>query len=302
MRTQNIQLLIHRAYRTLLISATPLDDLRQLPQMKRLFRADEITECCQKMAFMTPAITSYTLLHVLQTDEEKILYRKGWSRIKQSGYLGDETDTGRFAGGIYSKGWRQIHDSLCGGLIRQLTVLLATWTRAKFIAVLHFADHFDAVQDAFPDALVFNGKTAMSERAKILEKFQAPNLEHRLLLLSDCLAVGISLDDTHGDFPRHMICLPPNNGINFLQLVGRINRALTCSNSRVSIVQPYLCDTYFTRQMQRKFAVLGAFQSVPRFEHELERHKCAGHRWSRHLCTPPEIQDKIRAFLCDCLK
>jgi superfamily II DNA or RNA helicase len=145
----------------------------------------------------------------------------------------------------------------------------------KFVIVLTFIRHFDYLTEALADltpVLVLNGETPMTERSEVISKFQQNDLEYRVIAISaEVGSVGIELDDKDGKYPRHMICLPMTNGVNFCQAIGRIQRTKTQSHSRVTVVQPNKAvTTYFKSQITRKFQVLGQFMTVPEFKNYYE--------------------------------
>ena len=85
--------------------------------------------------------------------------------------------------------------------------------------------------------LIMTGDSTDSERDEMIAKFQRPDCEHRLIIITTATgSTGISLDDQHGWFPREGILSPGNGVINQIQTLGRLDRAATLSCSIFYIV------------------------------------------------------------------
>jgi len=77
------------------------------------------------------------------------------------------------------------------------------------------------------DPLVIQGSTAIKGRMSILERFQAPDDRHRLLIGNiSVISTGIDLDDKSGEFPRVCYVSPNYNTIHIYQLGHRFLRGL----------------------------------------------------------------------------
>ena len=77
---------------------------------------------------------------------------------------------------------------------------------------------------------ILNGSVPMKKRDGIVATFQAPNNDVRVIICHPIVGgVGLSLDDQHGGFPRHVFIMPSYNFIDLYQACGRVDRSLTKS-------------------------------------------------------------------------
>jgi SNF2 family DNA or RNA helicase len=88
--------------------------------------------------------------------------------------------------------------------------------------------NFQATLDALCEKLNapahIDGKQSATERQQHIDSFQ--NDAERVIVCNTAAGgVGISLHDTHGNFPRAAIISPDWNEKNILQVVGRVHRA-----------------------------------------------------------------------------
>jgi len=269
-RTQKLKKISRNVQKALMISATPYDDTRQSSNIQSIFEIDQENELKDHLSAMQFDYTNnvhYTYYHIPQEETEENLYNKGYSNILRSTKprRGDQEQA--FNPKLFSTGIQQIHDSLIDHLIEYVEEQLETRNNHKFVIVLNFVRHFEILDEVFENVLMLNGSTKMSERKDVISKFQQNDLQYRIICISaEVGSVGIELDDKTGDYPRHMIILPTTNGISFCQSIGRIQRTLTKSDSRVSIIQPMRSTTYFKKQVERKFSILDQFINTPKFE------------------------------------
>lgn len=306
-RTCQLQSLSDKAFRVLLLSATPFDDVRQMPTVSKTFKVTD-SEClqnfssiCFKMDVKYPSKTTLRFCHtVFKTLEEEELYAQ--SR-KLFGYAQKNNDEG-FNAACFSKGIGYLHDSLFGSLLRYVEQKFVEKVNLKIVVVLRYIKHFDAFKEKFPNSLILSGQTPMSMREEIVEKFQKENLEHRIICISgDVGGVGIEVDDKVGIFRREIVMLPTTSATTFFQIIGRIHRINTQSDSNVTVIQACREKTYFTSQMERKLKVMSAFLTVPSFRHFYEEHKCKidihTYLLAREI-LPTEILKYIISFGCCC--
>ena len=85
--------------------------------------------------------------------------------------------------------------------------------------------------------LYLHGKVDHEERGEIIKKFNAPDLESRVLIATSSVGgSSISLHDTDGRFPRAMFILPSHHGIQMAQCMGRHCRNGVNSDCKTYIV------------------------------------------------------------------
>jgi superfamily II DNA or RNA helicase len=274
-RTQKLKRITRNVKKALMISATPYDDTRQTKNIQNIFEIEteeDLKDHLSAMQFDYTNKVHYSYYHIPQEDEKDQLYKAGYDSIrKATKRQNGEEQT--FNPRLFSAGIQKIHDSLNGYLIDYVKNLYENEPTHKFVIVLNYVRHFEEFGEAFENVLVLNGETKMLERKEIISKFQQNDLQYRIICISaEVGSVGIELDDKTGEHPRHMIILPTTNGISFCQSIGRIQRTLTKSDSRVSVIQPMRTTTYFKMQVKRKFSVLDKFIDTPKFELQVNNH------------------------------
>lgn len=85
--------------------------------------------------------------------------------------------------------------------------------------------------------LILTGSLPDLKRRVLFDKFQAPTLDHRILIANMAVCgAGIDLDDQNGLYPRHLIINPNYNTITLYQVSHRIYRQNTQSDSSVEFV------------------------------------------------------------------
>lgn len=84
----------------------------------------------------------------------------------------------------------------------------------KVVIAVNFTETINDLKKIFEDlghsVLVLNGSVSSDGRARVMNQFQTPSTEHRILLANQSvISTGIDLDDKHGSFPR--ICFVSPN-------------------------------------------------------------------------------------------
>ncbi len=119
-------------------------------------------------------------------------------------------------------------------------------SKAKLIIYVWFKRSMAKLAEALSEfnPVIMNGQTLRKDRDIIIEKFQNPTSEIRLIISHAVVGgVGISLDDRDGEWPRYILASPNYHHILQHQLVGRIYRTDTKSDATVRFVYSRDCRT-----------------------------------------------------------
>jgi hypothetical protein len=109
----------------------------------------------------------------------------------------------------------------------------------KCVVAVNFSDTVKDLEALLSDfePLLLTGATTEAARGTVLEKFQRPVADHRLLLCNQTVAsTGIDLDDKLGSFPRLALVSPNYSTITSYQLGHRFQRMDTKSDAFVHFV------------------------------------------------------------------
>jgi len=116
--------------------------------------------------------------------------------------------------------------------------------------------------------LIIDGSKSVKARRTILDKFQAPTSEYRVLIGNIAvISTGIDLDDKHGDFPRVCYVSPNYNTIHIYQLGHRFLRGLD-TKSDTDIYMVYSDNRYERRMMESLMSKGQIMKSVTREQAE----------------------------------
>lgn len=150
-------------------------------------------------------------------------------------YKGERGDAMRAVMGVH----KHIEFLKMNIFIRLIRAKLEYNKNAKVLVFLWYLENMKFLTDTFNEyqPLVLNGSVTGIQRADAVKKFQQHNLEYRLIISNPTVGgVGISLDDTHGDFPRYQFISPGYKMTDMYQAMGRIHRGTTKSSSQIRFV------------------------------------------------------------------
>jgi len=112
--------------------------------------------------------------------------------------------------------------------------------------------------------LIIDGSKSVKARRDILDKFQAPTSEYRLLIGNiTVISTGIDLDDKYGEFPRTCYVSPNYNTIHIYQLGHRFLRGLD-TKSDTDIYMVYSDNRVERRMMESLMSKGQIMKSVTR--------------------------------------
>ena len=150
----------------------------------------------------------------------------------------DNVDPGRVDIGAFGAAVQRIHTILAPTVVSLAINYMQVNPSSKVILYAFYHRDIDEMARLMAqyNPLVLTGKVT-GGRTEIIDAFNAPNLNHRVLIANFRIGKeGISLDDTHGGFPRITIMLPSYYFIDMIQASGRTLRMTTKSDSTIYIV------------------------------------------------------------------
>ena len=108
----------------------------------------------------------------------------------------------------------------------------------KLVVCVNYTDSINKIIEELADfaPLILDGRVPGKVRAKVIDMFQKPDLDRRLLVgnMHVC-STGIDLDDKHGDFPRLCIVSPNYSTLPIHQLGHRFLRLDSKGSSEVQM-------------------------------------------------------------------
>ncbi|GAQ93139.1 hypothetical protein KFL_013200020, partial [Klebsormidium nitens] len=140
--------------------------------------------------------------------------------------------------------------AMCAALVKIESAKVQTFARValkalksnpqkKLVICVNYNDSLHRLRDLLScySPLVLNGTVQKEERKHVIDKFQAPSDEHRVLLgnVAVC-STGIDLDDKFGGWPRLALISPNYHTLNLYQLGHRFQRMDTKSSATVHMV------------------------------------------------------------------
>lgn len=192
------------------------------------------------LKIIEPAISSRTRIKGLTNgrnafyavsaeDQEKIT-EAVQNLASASGYRGEGKKAGRNQGfGAIQTALMGVERSKLPIFRRLLKQTLEEYPNYKVVITLSFVDSvndlYNYAKSLGINALMLTGDVKPENREAIRLKFQEPNLDYRVMLMSiQTGGESISLHDLDGRFPRVMYISPVFSAIQMLQAAGRIDR------------------------------------------------------------------------------
>ena len=133
----------------------------------------------------------------------------------------------------------------------QAKVIIYVWRRESVSKLASELQEFEPA--------ILNGEVKAKDRTPIIDGFQQPTAEFRLIISHPVVGgVGISLDDTDGEWPRYMFVSPNYHHILLHQATGRIYRTNTKSDATIRFVYSQDCtdETSILNALARKDQVV----------------------------------------------
>lgn len=140
--------------------------------------------------------------------------------------------------GKLTSAMRTIEHAKVNTMVRLARQTLAN-PQAKVILYFNYLDCIAQAERELEQfyPLVMKGDTKRADRDAIINAFNAPHGDYRLLIANTRVAgTGINLDDTTGAWPRFMFMIPTYNFIDLHQATGRIHRVTTKSPVTIRLV------------------------------------------------------------------
>ena len=115
---------------------------------------------------------------------------------------------------------------------------LQTHPNSKLVVCVNYTDSIRELKQELVEfaPLVLDGRVPKEARAEVIDKFQRPDLQWRLLIGNvHVCSTGIDLDDKHGSFPRLCIVSPNYSTLTIHQLGHRFLRLDTKGSSELQM-------------------------------------------------------------------
>ena len=138
-------------------------------------------------------------------------------------------------------GLQSIELAKCAAIAARAQECLAAAPSNKVVIGLNYhapiAQVAAALRADYPDLLLLTGHLKQEARAPVIDKFQAADARHRVIICNMAvMEVGIDLDDKDGHFPRTCLYSPHYRATGLHQAIGRVYRTDTRSQAEVHIV------------------------------------------------------------------
>jgi hypothetical protein len=207
----------------------------------RLFQGVLVKHCSSSMAPVKHAarLTKANAFYVIDKEGEEILKRGMHVLTTAAGFDGSNVmwDAQRISS--ISRALQVIETGKIQTFVRVAREHLQAFPQAKVVIAVNYSDTLNDLRSALAEynPLTLEGCTSQVGRARSLELFAVPSVDHRLLLCNQGVAsTGIDLDDKEGSFPRLCLVNPTYSSIIAFQLGHRFLRMDTKSNATVHFV------------------------------------------------------------------
>ncbi|AAC97709.1 ORF MSV224 putative NTPase/helicase [Melanoplus sanguinipes entomopoxvirus] len=153
----------------------------------------------------------------------------------------DKTSTLEFGNKIV-KGLMQIETAILESIENMVYTVLENTNNVKVVVALNYTDSINDIYKElskfYDNILVITGKT--NNKTKIIEKFQEPNNNYRLLIVNPlCVNNGLDFDDKYGNYKRFVIFNPNLISINMYQFIYRFERKDSKSKPIIHILDTH---------------------------------------------------------------
>ncbi len=229
--------------KVLFLSATPYDKEAHLSQMSALFRSvtdiGEFKDVIFAMEYSLPVSLTVTNGFYQYEMEDQVVYKHGVETLHTINRLlsRKEPPPPSLIAKLIGAGTRDTHWGSMDTVIKVANRILTESPTTKVIVIGKFLEQLDYIAESLDEFGVVQLDGRTTNRMQILEQFQAPSIEIRVIITSAQVGgVGINLDDQDGGFPRHMLLMPSYECIDMIQCIGRIYRSNTKSNANVTVV------------------------------------------------------------------
>ncbi len=141
--------------------------------------------------------------------------------------------------GTISKCMQNMEASKVRTMARLARNVLTKDANRKVILYFNFTDPINNCSKLLSEfrPAILNGSTGDADRDRILDLFQKPTSDLRVIITHPSVGgVGVCLDDTHGNFPRTQFISPSYAFISTCQAMGRVARSSTKSSSESFLV------------------------------------------------------------------
>ena len=218
---------------------------------------------------MPPFLSNYKIDKVnafYECDPDAIpLLKKGTDLLGKASSYNPDTGTVMFArgGGSFAaiqQALIMIETAKIGTIMRIVRYKLKSNPNMKVVVCVNYLDTIADLAQYLSDLspLVLTGAINDRKRRQLLQEFQQPNTDHRLLIANTTVCgAGIDLDDQHGNYPRFCLVNPNYSTIMLYQVCHRIYRKNTMSDSTVQFL--YMkehCELRILEALARKSAIM----------------------------------------------